>query len=196
MLDNELSSMKYLSQNHRIELEWTSKGLIVQVPCNELRHLQLHQVAQSPIRPDLKCLPAQGICHLSGQPVPVLHYARGRTTFSLYPVKILHLLVWIHSSLSYHIFNIWFLRIPLVWIHHWHWWFRNKTTAKITSAVGSVPTVSFLKNFALIFLYDVLLHLHSEYMLFLNTWELLLSFQIYCGARAVGEKVLEWNSVM
>mgnify|MGYP001852567939 CR=1 FL=1 len=92
-LDNKSSSMKYLSQNHRIELEWTSKGLIVQVPCNELRHLQLHQIAQSPIRPDLKCLPAQGICHLSGQPVPVLHYARGRTTFSLYPVKILRLLV-------------------------------------------------------------------------------------------------------
>lgn len=30
---------------------------------------------------------------------------------------------------------------------------------------------------------------------FFNTWELLLSFQIYCAATAVGEEVLEWNSV-
>ncbi|KAK4810053.1 hypothetical protein QYF61_005116 [Mycteria americana] len=37
-------------------------------------HLQLDQVAQSPIQPDLECFQGWGIYHLSGQPVPVLHH--------------------------------------------------------------------------------------------------------------------------
>jgi len=49
-----------LSTNHRIielvELEETLKGHLVQLPCNELGHLQLHQVAQSLIKPDLEHL--------------------------------------------------------------------------------------------------------------------------------------------
>ena len=41
---------------HRIvesfELEGTLKGHLVQLPCNEQGHLQLHQSAQRPIQPD------------------------------------------------------------------------------------------------------------------------------------------------
>ncbi|KAK4825368.1 hypothetical protein QYF61_027121 [Mycteria americana] len=66
------------SQNHRI-IEWfwlegTFKGHPVQSPCNEQGHLQLDQVAQSPIQPDLDCLQGWGIHHLSGKPVPVFHH--------------------------------------------------------------------------------------------------------------------------
>ncbi|KAK4831029.1 LOW QUALITY PROTEIN: hypothetical protein QYF61_014917 [Mycteria americana] len=39
-------------------------------PCNEQGHLQLDQVAQSPIQPELECFQGWGIYHLSGQPVP------------------------------------------------------------------------------------------------------------------------------
>jgi len=38
------------------ELEETLKGHLVQLPCIEQGHLQLHQVAQRPIQPDLECL--------------------------------------------------------------------------------------------------------------------------------------------
>ena len=38
------------------ELEGTPKGHLVQLPCNEQGHLQLHQVAQNPVQPDLVCL--------------------------------------------------------------------------------------------------------------------------------------------
>jgi len=37
------------------ELEETLKGHLVQLPCNECRHLQLHQGAQSPIQPGQDC---------------------------------------------------------------------------------------------------------------------------------------------
>ena len=36
-------------------LEGTFKGHLVQPPCNEQAHLQLDQVAQSPVQPDLEC---------------------------------------------------------------------------------------------------------------------------------------------
>jgi len=55
-------------------LEVTFKGHLAQHPCSEQGHLQLDQVAQSPIQPDLECFQAQGIDHLSGQPVPVFHH--------------------------------------------------------------------------------------------------------------------------
>jgi len=56
------------------ELEGTLESHLVQLPCDEQVHLQPHQVAQSPIEPDLECLQGTGIHHLSGQPVPVPHH--------------------------------------------------------------------------------------------------------------------------
>jgi len=58
-----------------LELEGTLKDHLVQIPCNEEGHRQLKLVAQSPVPPDLECLQGWGILHLSGQPVPVLHYS-------------------------------------------------------------------------------------------------------------------------
>ena len=55
------------------ELEGTRKGHLVQSPCNEQEHLQLHQCSEL-LQPDLECLQRWGIHHISGQPVPVLHY--------------------------------------------------------------------------------------------------------------------------
>jgi len=60
-----------LLQNHRIIQ--TFKDPQVQLPCNEQGHLQLEQVAQNLIHPDLECLQGWGIPHISGQHVPVLH---------------------------------------------------------------------------------------------------------------------------
>ena len=54
------------------ELEGTLKDNLVQLPCNEPGHLQLHHVAQSPVQPDLEHLQGWGIHCLFGQPVPVL----------------------------------------------------------------------------------------------------------------------------
>lgn len=55
------------------QLEGTFKGHLVQLPCTEQGHLQLDQVAQSPVYADLECLQGQSSHHLSRQPVPVLH---------------------------------------------------------------------------------------------------------------------------
>jgi len=56
--------------NHRItesfELEGALKGHLVQLSYNECGHLQLYQVAQSPIQPDLECLQGQAIHLLLG----------------------------------------------------------------------------------------------------------------------------------
>jgi len=68
--------------NHRIieqfGLEGTFRGHLVQPDHNEQGHLQLDQVAQSPIQPDLECFHGWGIYHLSGQPVPVFHYPNNK----------------------------------------------------------------------------------------------------------------------
>jgi len=55
-------------------LEGTFKGHLVQLPCSEQGHSQLDQVAQSPVQPDLELHQRQGIHHLSGQTISVLHY--------------------------------------------------------------------------------------------------------------------------
>ena len=58
------------SQNHRIietfALEGAFKGHLVQPSCTEEGHLQLDQVAQSPIQTDLECLQGRDTHHLSG----------------------------------------------------------------------------------------------------------------------------------
>ncbi|KAK4822534.1 hypothetical protein QYF61_015540 [Mycteria americana] len=51
-------------------LEGTFKGHLVQPPCNKQGHLQLDQVAQSPVQPDTERFQGWGIYHLSGQPMP------------------------------------------------------------------------------------------------------------------------------
>ena len=55
-------------------MEGTFKGLLVQPPCNKHGHLQIDQITQSPIQPDLECFQGQGTYHLSGQPVSVFHH--------------------------------------------------------------------------------------------------------------------------
>lgn len=52
-------------------LEWTLKIIFFQSPCHRQGHLQLHQVAQSPIDPGLEQFQGWVFHHLSWQPVPV-----------------------------------------------------------------------------------------------------------------------------
>ena len=51
----------------------TFKSNLVQPPCNEQGHLQLDQVVQNPVQPDLECFQGWGIHNISG-PVPVFHH--------------------------------------------------------------------------------------------------------------------------
>ena len=68
------------------ELEGNLTGHLAQLSCTEEEHLQLDQVAQSPVQPDLECLQGCSICHLSGQPVSVPHHPYYKTLFSLHPM--------------------------------------------------------------------------------------------------------------
>ena len=65
------------------------KGHLVQAPCNEQIHLQLHQVSQSSIQPDHRCIQGQGTHHLSKQTVPVPHhpYCNKAFFFTALPVS-------------------------------------------------------------------------------------------------------------
>jgi len=56
-------------------LEGTFRGHLVQTPCREQGHLQLDQVAQSPVQPGLERFQGWGIDRLSGQPGPRFHHA-------------------------------------------------------------------------------------------------------------------------
>jgi len=71
---------------HRIieslELEETSKGHLVQLPCSELGHAQLDQVAQGLNQPCPESLQEWGISYISGQPIPVPHYHHCKRHFS------------------------------------------------------------------------------------------------------------------
>ncbi|KAK4830138.1 hypothetical protein QYF61_008565, partial [Mycteria americana] len=53
-------------------LGWKGPLKVIQSnsPCSEQGHLQLDQVAQGPVQPDLECLQGWGIYHLSRQPLP------------------------------------------------------------------------------------------------------------------------------
>jgi len=55
-------------------LQGKFKGHLVQPPCSEQGHLQLDQVAQTPVQPDLECFQGCGIYQLSGQIFPVFHH--------------------------------------------------------------------------------------------------------------------------
>ena len=60
---------------HRsFELEGIFEGHLVQLPFREQGHLQVDQVAQSLVQPDLKCVEEWDISHLSGQPISMLHF--------------------------------------------------------------------------------------------------------------------------
>ena len=61
-----------------LELERTSIGHLVQLPCNEQGNLQLDQVAQALIQPHLESVQGQGIHHLSGQTLPVPYHPQHR----------------------------------------------------------------------------------------------------------------------
>ena len=63
------------------ELEGTFKGHVVQLLCDEQGHLQLDQVAQSLLQPDLECLQGRSIHRISGQPVPVPHHSYCKNIF-------------------------------------------------------------------------------------------------------------------
>ena len=65
------------------ELEGTLRSHLVQLPCNEQGELQLSQVAQSLVQPDLECLQGWDFHHLSGQLTPVLHYLYHKKLFFL-----------------------------------------------------------------------------------------------------------------
>ena len=68
-------SLKY---NYRIiqffGLEETFRGHLAQPPCSEQGHLQLDQVAQSPVQPGLECFQGWGLHYLFGQPGPLFHH--------------------------------------------------------------------------------------------------------------------------
>ena len=52
----------------------TLTGHLVQLTCNKQGCLHLEQAAQRPVQTYLEHLPRQSFHHLSGQPIPVLHY--------------------------------------------------------------------------------------------------------------------------
>ena len=59
---------RFGQDNHRtiesLELEETLKGHLVQLPCKEQGHLQLHQVSQNHIQSDLECLQGWDTHHI------------------------------------------------------------------------------------------------------------------------------------
>jgi len=59
-------------------LEGTFRGHLAQPPCSEQGHLQLDQVAQSPVQPGLECFQGGGLHCFSGQSVPVFHSPHGK----------------------------------------------------------------------------------------------------------------------
>ncbi|KAK4830334.1 LOW QUALITY PROTEIN: hypothetical protein QYF61_010098 [Mycteria americana] len=75
--DKEEGSHHRQKQNHR--MLWIGRDLSrssSSTPLQEQGHLQLGQVAQSPIQPDLECFQGWGLHYLSGQPIPVPHHSQ------------------------------------------------------------------------------------------------------------------------
>jgi len=61
--------------------EETFRGHLAQPPCSEQGHLQLDQVAQSPVQPGLEHFQGGGSHNFSGEPVPVFHHPHGKKIF-------------------------------------------------------------------------------------------------------------------
>lgn len=57
----------------RFGLEGTFKSNLAQCPCNKQEHLQIEQVSQRPVQPDLECVQGWGTQHLSGQLVALFY---------------------------------------------------------------------------------------------------------------------------
>jgi len=78
LITDDHSYFTYQKKHHKIieqfGLEGTFRGHLAQLPFSEQGHLQLEQVAQGPVQPDLECFQGLGIYSLSGQPVPVFHH--------------------------------------------------------------------------------------------------------------------------
>jgi len=55
-------------------LEGTFRGHLAKSLCSEQGHLQLDQVARSPIQPGLDCFQEWGLHYISGQYVTVFHH--------------------------------------------------------------------------------------------------------------------------
>jgi len=76
--DTVLREYPFLLCSHRIiacsGLEAIFRGHPAQTPCREQGHLQLDQVAQSPIQPGPECFQGWGLHYLSLQSVPVFHH--------------------------------------------------------------------------------------------------------------------------
>ena len=76
---NDPASDFFLSWNHR--MFWVGRDFERSSspnPCSEQGHLQLDQVAQSPVQPGLECFQVWGLHSLSGQPAPVFHHPYGK----------------------------------------------------------------------------------------------------------------------
>lgn len=73
MLSQQTDARK--TQNHKtVWIEVTFKGHLVQPPCLDQGHIQLDEVFQNPIQPDLEFFQGCGIYHLYGRSVAVFQH--------------------------------------------------------------------------------------------------------------------------
>ena len=84
------------------ELEGTFKGHVVQLPCNEQEHLQLHQFPQSLVHPNLEHFQGWRIQHLSGRLITLIIKKKKKQHLFSYLQSKSSILAWNHFPLSYH----------------------------------------------------------------------------------------------